>query len=426
MRPRCLPVLALLTALLSGCSGSGSGSAPTEVSMWSHGGTPEERAALTASIEAFNTSHPGSRVLLRLLPEGTYNDVLETALAAGNPPDIIDLDGPTIAGFAARGALSPLEDLLPDKLLRNLIPSVKAEAAWNGHLWALGTFDSGLALFADRRALRAAGVVAPISLQTAWTGSQFRSVLQRLSRRDPDRKVLDLKRNYGIGEWLTYGFAPLLSSAGGGVLDPTTGLASGTLDSPASVRALTTLQSWTQYVDPNTDDRAFTSRRVALSWVGHWAYPAYAKALGDDLLVLPFPDLGNGAKTGQGSWTWAVSRASRHADTAAQVLTWLGSDAQVAAMTQANGAVPGTMTSLAASALHRPGGPLSLYAEQLAATCAGRVPTRACVAVPRPITPEYAIVTEALASAIDGVLSGRDPTKELAVAARTIDAHIQR
>ena len=44
------------------------------------------------------------------------------------------------------------------------------------------------------------------------------------------------------------------------------------------------------YVDPNIDDAAFTKKRVALSWVGHWVYQDYVLAAGDDLVVLPLPN----------------------------------------------------------------------------------------------------------------------------------------
>ncbi|MBB1247352.1 sugar ABC transporter substrate-binding protein, partial [Streptomyces durbertensis] len=85
-----------------------------------------------------------------------------------------------------------------------------------------------------------------------------------------------ISEQYGLAtEWGTYGFAPVVWSAGGSLLKD--GKAAGALDAPGVVSAMRTFQSWKTYVDANTDGNAFAKGRVALSWVGHWAYPAYSK-----------------------------------------------------------------------------------------------------------------------------------------------------
>lgn len=180
------------------------------------------------------------------------------------------------------------------------MPSLQSQATFGGTTYALGTFDSGLGIYADRKALEAAGVGWPPSPEAAWSGKDFDDALARLARVDPEGKVLDVKLNYGIGEWLTYGFAPLVSSAGGSLVDPASGLASGHMDA------------------------AFVDRRVPLSWVGHWMYRDYAAALGDDLLVLPLPDLGAGSKTGQGSCAWAMTAPEPRREAADQLLDSCG------------------------------------------------------------------------------------------------------
>ena len=86
-------------------------------------------------------------------------------------------------------------------------------------------------------------------------------------------KVLDLKLNYSEGEWWTYGFYPVLLSAGADLINRQDyQSASGTLDSEAAIKAMEHVQSWIKqgYVDPNTNDDAFINGEVGLSWVGHW------------------------------------------------------------------------------------------------------------------------------------------------------------
>lgn len=416
--------LLLLSALGAACTGGDS--TQVQLTVWAHSGQPAERAALTQAVDAFNRSQGGTTAALRVIPEGDYGDVVETAIVGRDLPDVLDLDGPRMASYASQGALRPLDGLLPSSLVADLLPSLRTQGTWDGRFWALGTFDSGLVLYADRRALRRAGVRVPTSLDDAWTGAELSQVLARLAARDPDRRVLDLRLVYGTGEWLTYGFVPLLSSAGGGVLDPRTGRALGVLDGAASVRALTQLQQWSRYVDPDPTSTAFAQRRVALSWVGHWTYPEYRKALGDDLLLLPLPDLGNGTKSAQGSWAWGVSARSPHPREAAALLAWFARDDNIASMTAANGAIPGTHSALSRSPAHQPGQPLALLVEQLERTCGVGAVTRTCVAVPRPQTADYPLVTTAFALAVHEILEGQDPRTSLRRAAQRIDASLLR
>ena len=360
--------------------------------------------------------------MLRTITEGDYNDVLQAAVVGGTLPDVVEVDGPMVSSFASQDALVPLDGLLPARTLADQLPSLRDQGTVDGETYAVGTFDSGLGLYADRRQLERAGITWPTGYRDAWTAAEFTDVLERLARGDDDGQVLDTKVNYGVGEWLTYGFAPLVASAGGQLLDPETGEAAGHLDSSAAREALGLLSNWSRYVDPNAEDDAFVERRVALSWVGHWEYPRYTQALGDDLLVLPLPDLGHGAKTGQGSWAWGVTADDgAHASASADFVDFLLSEREVLRMADANGAVPGTQAALPDSTLYQPDGPLRLFADQLLAGCGAAEPTPDCVAVPRPMTPGYPLLSSQFATAVSKALAGKDATAALLEAARLVD-----
>jgi multiple sugar transport system substrate-binding protein len=405
-------LVALCLAWGAGCGSDERDDSVLEV--WVHSGQPGERKTIEEQVARFNAANDDVEVKLTVLPERSYNAQVQSAALAGELPDVLEFDGPYLYNYIWQGHLVPLDGLLPDDVVDDLLPSIVAQGTYGGKLYSVGTFDSGLALYARRGALEAAGVRVP---GKPWTIDEFDSALAALAARDEDGAVLDLKLNYP-GEWITYAFSPVLQSAGGDLIDRATyRTAKGVLDGPASRRAMGRVQAWfgKGYVDPNVDDAAFVAGRVALSWVGHWEYQRYAKAAGDDLVLVPLPDFGKGAKTGQGSWNWSVTKRCRRPEAAARFLAFLLKPDEVLAMTDANGAVPATKAAIARSQLYGPGGPLRLFVEQL----------RDGTAVPRPRTPAYPVITSAFQRAFLDIRDGADVGEALGKAARAIDTDIE-
>lgn len=417
--------LAPLVGLAACGSGGGtdasaeSGSGKGTISVWAHQGQQSEADALQDAVKSFNSSQSKIKVDLKLIPDLDYTKTI-TATDAAELPDVLEFDGPTMANFVYNGKLAPIDTYVSAATMDNATDANKAQGEIDGKHYGLGMFDSGLGIYGNKKLLDAAGVKYPEGESDDWTAAEFTAALKALKVEDSDGKTLDLQEASGLAsEWGTYGFAPIVWSAGGSLLKD--GKAEGALDTPAVVSALKTFQSWKTYVDPNTDGNAFAKGRVALSWVGHWMYPAYSEALGDDLVVLPLPDFGNGPKTGQGSWAWGIGAGTKNAKAAGAFLDTLLDDASVTAMTTANGAVPGTSTALAKSTLYKQGGPLQLFADQLAKPCGASDITTSCVAVTRPVTAGYPVITAKFSEALNSIYGGADPKNALEEAARAID-----
>jgi multiple sugar transport system substrate-binding protein len=423
-------VLTLTACWSNGSSGDASPgtSGPAELTLWAHkGNAPAEAQALQSAVNGFNTAQTAARVSIKFIGETDYPTQIAAA-TADQLPDILEVDGPTIPARLREKKLIDLSGLLAPATISNLTPPVKDQGTIGGKLYSVAQFNPGLGIYGNRKLLDAAGVTYPTSLKNAWTAEQFTTALTTLAAKNTvmPGKALDAKLNLHLAsEFGTYAYSPLLWSAGADLLRD--GKASGALNSDAAVKSLQTVASWYPYMSADSDDRDFVSGKVPLSWVGHWTFPSYYQALGKDLVVLPLPDFGKGPKMGAGSWAWGVTPRSKHPKEAASFLDYLLNDHNIAEMVALNGGLPGTTTSMAASKLYKPGGPLALWGEAIRAgsgtTCvAGKALPDACVAVVRPLTAGYPTVTRQFFTALDAIVTKGAPAKAaLDRAAEAID-----
>ena len=419
-----IPVVGLLMVAAACSSGGGGVGASCDgtiddgtLTVWVHEGS--EADAYVELIEDFNASGAGVTVELTQVPEAGYTDAVNAAAAAGDLPDVIDFDGPTLANFAWAGSIVHLDDCITDEVKDNLLPSITQAGTYNDNLYSIGTFDSGLGLWAWKSALDEVGARIPADAGDAWSAEEFETILKDLQAAGYDNP-LDIKIFYGTqGEWMTYGFAPVVWSGGGDLVDRGSLKADGELNSSDAVEALTTFQRWANdglIAMQATDDSAFLNKESPLSWVGHWMFNPYKETVGDDLVLLPLPDFGKGTRTGMGSWAWAVTSASTDGDAAWAFLEFAVADDTVLKITGANGAVPATVSALAKNPNYAEGGALVLFKEQLEGA--------PDIAVPRPVTPGYPTVTAEFWGAMDKILLGADVQSTLDAAAAAIDADV--
>lgn len=424
---RCRVIMGvMLTAsvfALAACSGApesaDAGDGTGTITVWAHQGQDSENAVLEDAVTTFNSSQSKITAKLTLIAEATYTKTVSST-PIDQLPDVLDMDGPTLANYAYNGKLSPLKSFVSDSTISNATAGSISEGTYDKDLYGLAMFDAGLGLYGNKKLLDAAGVSYPTGLDDAWSAEEFAADLAKLAAASPTGKALDISEQAGLGtEWGTFAFSPTIWSAGGNLMSD--GKALGTLDSAASVSALESFASWKQYVDSNADGNAFIDARVALGWSGHWNYPAYSEALGSDLVIMPLPDFGSGPKTGAGSWTWGIGGSTKNGLAAGAFLDYLLNDSNVTAMTTANGAPPATTTALAADSNYSAGGPLALFGEQLTNTCGTGPITDSCTSVYRPTTPGYPVITSQFASALAAIYGGADAQSALTKAATAID-----
>ena len=390
------------------------------VKIWFHAGKGEEREVLNAQVEAFNSSQSDVKIDAILLPEGSYNDQVQAGALAGDLPCLLDFDGPFLYNYAWSGYLMPLDDYVSADMKADFLPSIIAQGTYAGKLYSLGTFDSGLSIWANKAYLDKAGVRIPTGLDDAWTGDEFMDALKKLKALDEVEYPIDFKLNYGAGEWYTYGFAPIMQSFGGDLINRDDfQSADGVLNSPEAVEGMTFFQKlFTEgYANsqPAGDDSFYGTKTAALSFVGHWMWGPHSNGLGDDLVLLPMPKFGKKAVTGMGSWNWGLTSSCPSPDAAWKFMDYILSPDEILHMTNANGAVPSRKSAIMKSELYSEGGPLNLLVQQL----------EGGLAVPRPATPAYPVITQAFAEAVQNIIAGADVKAELDNAVKKIDQDIE-
>ncbi|MGM9471403.1 sugar ABC transporter substrate-binding protein [Pseudarthrobacter sp. YS3] len=409
---------ASLLGTLGACSkGSASSSSEgaNEITMWTHNaGNPEELKAIEDVVAAYNSSSSAkAKVKVQAFPQDSYNDSVVSAASAGNLPCIVDIDGPNVPNWAWAEYLTPLK--LSADLAGNLPSTV---AKWDGKTYAVGYYDVALAMMARASDLKAAGVRVA-TIEKPWTADEFQDALTKLKGLGKWEHPLDMG-TAGTGEWLPYAYSPLLQSFGGDLINRD-GFqsADGVLNGDKAVewagwfRGLVD-QGFMAQKSGKDSTQDFLNNKSAILYTGSWAADKAKTALGEDLVVMPTVDLGNGPKIGGASWQWGVTSGCENAEAAMDYLSYSLKPENLAAVAKATGTIPATNDAAALIPAFAEGGANRIFME-----------FSRNYAVMRPETPAYPFIATEFGKAAQDVLAGADPQGALDKAAKAIDANIK-
>lgn len=404
-------------ATTTAAAATGDGSA---IDIWFHSGSGGERTSMDETVKLFQAANPDIKVKYVNLPTGDYNAQVQAAAFSRKLPCLLDFDGPNMYNYAWAGLLIPLDKYVTSEMKADILPSIITQGTFQDNkLYSLGQFDSGMGIWANKDLLTKAGITDLPTVDKPWTKDVFDANLAKL-KASGVQWPLDFKIQYGVGEWYTYGYSPMVQSFGGDLINRKDyQSATGVVNGPETTAAINEIKMWIDkgYVNGKaTADDDFVNGKSALSYVGHWVYPDYKKALGEKLTLLPMVDFGKGAKTGMGSWNWGITKDCKNPDAAWKALNFFMSGPEIKRITDANGAVPARQSVINSNKDLATGGILNVFVQQLLKN----------QGVPRPITPAYPTITKAFALAMDDIFKGADVKAELDKAAKTIDSDIQQ
>jgi multiple sugar transport system substrate-binding protein len=228
-----LSVVLMVSLLLAACGGGNAGNGTNaegaskdgaagkqQVSYWYYFGGQEEKAMLE-QVDQFNKSQDQYEVVAQYIPFGDMKQRLSVGLMGEDLPDIVTIDNPDHASFAAAGMLEDITSRVEEwGQAANYLQGPLNSAKYDGKIYGLPYTSNTLAIFYNKDMLAAAGYE---SVPTTW--DEFREAAKKLTTPE----------HYGLGfagvksEEGTFDFLPFLLSSGGNF---------DRMDSEESVRAL--------------------------------------------------------------------------------------------------------------------------------------------------------------------------------------------
>ena len=232
-------------------------------------------------------------------------------------------------------------------------------------LYSIGQFDVALTLFSRYSILEKYNIRIP-SIDAPWSKQEFDQALAVLKRSGEFLYPFDLNAAWS-GEWPSYGWAPLMLGFGADQINRDNYIeAEGYLNSPQAIAFANWLHGLVDkgYVDRRpADDKGFISGRTAIHYTGSWSVGQYQEVFGDDLAILPVPDMGNGPAIGGGSWQWAISNSCRYPQGAAAFIDFIMQPEEIARFVDATSLVPTTEAAANLSDNFKPGGEWRVFFE---------------------------------------------------------------
>ncbi len=127
-----------------------------------------EGRAIIRIVDEFNASQ--DRIWVRYFSTSGIDQKTKVAIAGGDPPDIVGLWNPNIAGFAASGAILPLSDLAerPEHAIRleRYAGAMRPMMEYKGKVWAAVHTGGSVALYCNKAHFREVGIDPETSLRT--------------------------------------------------------------------------------------------------------------------------------------------------------------------------------------------------------------------------------------------------------------------
>lgn len=419
--------------MLSGCSRTvspgdieGYDEGEQYISLWVHiiEETPEGQAYLK-SVNSFNEHYNGKYFAdVEFIPRndsgGGYSDKVNASVLSGNLPDVLTVDGPNVAAYAANGIIQPLAELTDDEK-EIYLDSIIEQGTFNDKLYALGAMESSVGLYYNKAILREAGIEVP-KAGNPWTFSEFLGILERLKPIMEEKNGYALDMTFPVGEATIYYYAPFIWANGGSLVSEDGLETDGYFNSDKNIETMKYFRGLVDngYMSSVPIQNLFESGRAAFKFDGAWEVNTIYTSYPDiELGVAPYivGDEWNGGRyTLTGSWAYAVSSGATDVEGATELVKWMSGVESGLELYEQTKSMPSTYAAYEQiSAFTDDENYKALY-EQLRD-----------YGHPRPKTPAYPQLSSSFQKSLENIaISGMDAEEQLNKSEERISAKLER
>ena len=207
----------------------------TTVTAWISDGA--ETVIYTSMFDDFNSKHDDIQVDYQFFAQDELLNKLQTAPIVGDTPDLIVIDGLQIPYFQDLGMIACLDNYIDEDMKNDVLPSVWSEVTYDGGLYGVAQFDSGMAMWTRKSILEKIGARIPTSYKDAWTVEEFEDILAKCKEIGYEYPLY-IRQNKTSSLYFTW--MAVIASFGGDYLNRDTMLATGTMDGENTVAAIST------------------------------------------------------------------------------------------------------------------------------------------------------------------------------------------
>jgi len=286
-------------------------------------------------IEAFESENPNITVEYNQIPQGEYAaTMLQRLKAKDTSIDVLTVDQPDVAQFAASGVLSDMSEYADQAT--DAFPADQYEVNFYGDkMWALPVWTSTAILFYNKDAFTKAGVPFPSSdPEEALTWEELRDTAEQVKTGAGIESGFTFENPASYGSVIT-----MAASAGGGTgITGDDGLTAD-VDNDGWVKAMTWYAKlFEDGIAPRGTgqigtDAYFAAGNSAFIASGPWSVGGYLPGgwaeSSIDWGVAPFPYFEGGDRaTWTGAWSWSYNPASEHKDAAKKFIEYASLNAE--------------------------------------------------------------------------------------------------
>ena len=351
---------------------------------------------------------------------GGYSDKVNASVMAGGLPDVLTVDGPNVAAYAANGIIQPLAELSQEEKSVYL-ESILDQGTYQGKLYALGVMESSVGMYYNKDILEKAGITVP-EAGHPWTRTEFLEILEEIKPLMDEMGGYALDMTFPVGEASIYYYAPFVWSDGGNLVREDGLLVDGYFNSEEMVAAMEFFRTVVEkgYMSEAPIEHLFESGRAAFKIDGAWEVNTVYQNYPDIRLgVAPYvtgDHWDGGRYTPTGSWAYAASSNTKNLEGATELVKWMSGVESGVRIWELSKTFPSTYEAFEQIDVFQTDENYHMLYEQLKE-----------YGHPRPKTPVYPQVSASFQQALESIaLSGQDARETLNKSVERINAKLER